>query len=82
MNPDDIPELSGVHPSIETSRKFIAYLITWSFIIFIFITIIYSIIPGDDNNYQQGKELLSNISSMFGGLVGAIIGFYFGSSKT
>ena len=76
-----IPELSGVTETFENSRKNLAYIISWSFVAVIGITVLYAVLSNDLESINKAKELIATIASVFGGLVGSIVGFYFGTKS-
>ena len=80
-NLENLPSLSGVSGTIEKSRRTIALIVICSFVSFVGAIVLYSIFSSDDNSFQNGKDLISILGSTFGGLCGAVVGFYFGSES-
>lgn len=81
LNINQIPELSGVTEIFENSRRNLAYIISWGFVAVIGITVLYAVFSNDVDSIKKAKELIATIASVFGGLVGSIVGFYFGTKS-
>ena len=82
MGIKDIPEMTGVSELKEISRRVIAFSIIGAFLVFLTAAVGYSLFGNSSQHFQTGKELMSTISSMFSGLVGAVVGFYFGTDAS
>lgn len=80
-NLENLPSLSGVSGTIEKSRRTIALIVICSFVSLVGAIVLYSILSSDDNSFQKGKDLISILGTTFGGLCGAVVGFYFGSES-
>ena len=68
---------------IEKRRDYVRLIVTLGLLFMLFVVIVWSCIEAASwpNHWQQTKEMLQAILPALTGLIGSVIGFYFGASS-
>lgn len=78
-----IPDIGGIEIERESVRRYIAMLALGGFLVIIFLIVIACLLGQCSQTprvtIDDGVKLLTAVSSVLGGVVGAVVGFYFNS---